>query len=271
MGSSLNNDWSETSLIQENDGCFRMNGTVEVTTSDSTSDSRLEKELRKQCRALQLALLEQKEDFHRHISSVAHDVRGCLTSALGYAELLKIGHNPEYVDTIIEIVNRVTRMLNHSVRLVESGQVLENLVEVDLNQIVLTVAASVIPPTAQIHVDPLPIVLADSERLGLVFQNLFLNAIEHGSATKIEVKLERIEGGFYIIIRNDGKPISEEVRSKVFVKRVTTKEGGGLGLSIVRRIISAHNWNISLNPSQVTSFRIFIPDSSVILMTQLEI
>jgi len=92
-----------------------------------------------------------------------------------------------------------------------------------------------------------------------VFENLFRNCIEHGSAGDrsatadeddfLTITVGSIIGpdddvcGFYV--EDDGTGIAPEEREQVFEAGYSTGEGGtGFGLRIVRDIVRAHGWDI---------------------------
>ena len=108
--------------------------------------------------------------------------------------------------------------------------------------------------------DKLPTVRADEKKVTQVFRNLLDNAVKHGQPTKVEVRLEEQGGNYCIKVINDGKEIPETIRPKMFVKGFTTsKSGQGYGLTIVKRIVDAHNWKIQLSTSGKTTFELIIP------------
>ena len=96
---------------------------------------------------------------------------------------------------------------------------------------------------------PLPALYADSKQLRQVLLNCVANSEEvmpAGGIIKIsarELEEERIE----IILTDTGPGMAEEDIKLVFKKFFTTKEKGvGLGLSVCRQIIRAHNGSIRL-------------------------
>ena len=136
----------------------------------------------------------------------------------------------------------------------------ENLVDIDLDQLVRVVAESTIPELVKYEQDKLPVVRADEKKVTQIFRNLLDNAVKHGEPTKIEVRLEEQAGSYNIKVINDGKEIPEAIRSKLFVKGLTTsKTGQGYGLTLVKRIVDAHNWKIQLSLSEQTTFELIIP------------
>ena len=63
-----------------------------------------------------------------------------------------------------------------------------------------------------------------------------------------------------ILVTNDGEPIPPEIQKLIFDYGFSTQDSVGLGLSIVRKIIEAHGWDIFVESSEGgTSFHISIP------------
>ncbi len=88
-----------------------------------------------------------------------------------------------------------------------------------------------------------PTIWADGDRLKQVFVNLISNAIQampDGGEIRVSTS---VEGGFLkITFADTGVGIPEESRKRIFDPFFTTRAGGsGLGLSIVHRIVDAHN------------------------------
>ncbi len=123
-----------------------------------------------------------------------------------------------------------------------------------------------------IHEDHLWI-QADPDYLKRIFQNLFGNArdaMPEGGIISIECFLAENEGGDKtVVIRfsDTGVGIPPAIAEKIFDPFYTTKKKGkgtGLGLALVRRIVSLHKGVVFVekSDSQGTTFRIEIPESS---------
>lgn len=116
-------------------------------------------------------------------------------------------------------------------------------------------------------VDKQVILKADRRHLAQALSNLILNAIDamDGKGTlEFGTDLVKKRDSRYCRLRlkDSGKGISEEDRTKVFTPYFTTKQAGtGLGLSIVERIIKDHGGTIWFNsaPGAGTCFFIDLP------------
>ena len=101
-----------------------------------------------------------------------------------------------------------------------------------------------------------------SEKALIVLSHLTDNAIRHNAKT---VRLEAIEeaGSVKMTVSNDGDPISEANREKIFDAFFTTRRdtgGTGMGLAIVQAIMTSHAGSIRLLPSdQGVAFELLFP------------
>lgn len=91
---------------------------------------------------------------------------------------------------------------------------------------------------------------ADETLLSQVLINLVKNAIEaldNSHDKHIKVGIYKIDSINYIEVSDNGSGISDEVKSQIFIPFYTTKkEGDGIGLSLSRQIILAHDGDISV-------------------------
>ena len=102
-------------------------------------------------------------------------------------------------------------------------------------------------------------------KLFQLWSNIIKNAIEAMDDKKERGKLiingKKTKKGIELSIENNGPLIPEKIQQKIFEKYFTTKSGqngSGLGLSIVKNVLSMHNATISLNSTSVsTTFTIF--------------
>jgi NtrC-family two-component system sensor histidine kinase KinB len=102
--------------------------------------------------------------------------------------------------------------------------------------------------------DSLLTIQADGGRLRNVLDNLLENAFLHtGERGRVAIGFTRTNGAVRIFVDDDGPGVPEEFRQRVFAKffRVpgTTKQGSGLGLSIVQDIVRAHGGEVGVESS----------------------
>ena len=107
----------------------------------------------------------------------------------------------------------------------------------------------------------LPLVQLDRPRFKQAWLNLFKNSVEAmPSGGTITVRLYRSDAQVYLEIEDTGTGVPDGI--DVFKPFVTTKpQGTGLGLGIVREIVSAHGGDVSYQstPQAGANFRISLP------------
>lgn len=98
------------------------------------------------------------------------------------------------------------------------------------------------------------LIYADQTQLSRVLINLVSNAIEAG-ASQITITAELTADSQTVIrVRNNGTPIPVSSQQQIFIPFYTTKpQGNGIGLSLSRQILQAHNGSIELASSDATS------------------
>lgn len=107
--------------------------------------------------------------------------------------------------------------------------------------------------------------LLDSKRLQQVFINLIANALHYTDAGQVILTCKTMDEGVEFIVHDTGMGISEEDQKHVFDRfyrvdqaRARNSGGSGLGLSIIKSIVNAHEGQISLQSvlGEFTEFRI---------------
>ncbi|MFW9991822.1 MAG: PAS domain-containing sensor histidine kinase [Candidatus Odinarchaeota archaeon] len=205
-------------------------------------------------------LEKQRAELSDFAHFIAHDLRNSLTTIEGYAVLLERKNLP-YLDIILKQTRAMRKLLERSLELADAGLAIEKTDNVDLNSLITDVAKVTIPSGIKFSLDRLPIVPGDKEKLYQAFKNIIENAVRHGSPSKIEIKLNKSKKGTSIFIENDGKQIPPEIIDKVFIRGFSTmKDSKGLGLTIVKKQVEAHGWEINLQSTpKTTVFEIILP------------
>ena len=190
-------------------------------------------------------LRSKKEQLDEFASVISHDIRNPLGVAQGRIEMLKEECESDHIPPIDRSLNRIEELVSDTLTLAREGQVVSDPEPIQLVNIVGACWRSVSIAEATIEVEDDITMMGDESRLRHVFENLFRNAIEHGGAD-ITVRVGQFDNtGLYV--ENSGPPIPEEIRETVFEPGHTSAQGGtGFGLTIVKRIVEAHGWEVAI-------------------------
>jgi signal transduction histidine kinase len=109
--------------------------------------------------------------------------------------------------------------------------------------------------------------MGDSERVKQMVSNLLMNAVQHGTGNEVIVTTNGDQDFVLLKVHNEGPPIAQEMIGTIFDPLVRAKNpdrnviGLGLGLFIVKEIVSAHSGTISVNSTQDagTTFSVRLP------------
>lgn len=90
----------------------------------------------------------------------------------------------------------------------------------------------------------------DESQISRIFINLVKNAIQAGAHHIVIEAEEGRDDSIKVSVCNDGIPITPESQQQIFIPFFSTKsEGSGIGLSLSRQIMRAHNGTIDLTKS----------------------
>ena len=100
--------------------------------------------------------------------------------------------------------------------------------------------------TYQLQTDDI-LIYADEAQISRILINLIKNAVQAG-AKNITIRAEIDSNDRTLVhVANDGAPISPESQEQIFIPFFTTKQdGSGIGLSLSRQIMRAHNGTLDL-------------------------
>ena len=268
----------ELSEISEKMSEMNFDVKYKVTTNDEIatlgqSMNRLAENLEKNIRELKMANNELALDNERKtavdemrkefLSNVTHELKTPIALIQGYAEGLvdDVNDDPEgrkyYADVIVDEAKKMNVMVKKllSLNQLEFGKAQIDLERFDIVAVIKSVlrASEIMISQKGIKVifeEKNPIyVWADEYMMEEVITNYVSNAINHIDGKKIiEIKLIKYSEVLRVAVYNTGELIPEESLDKVWVKfykvdKARTREygGSGIGLSIVKAIMDAHN------------------------------
>lgn len=218
-----------------------------------------------------------RNDF---IANVSHEFKTPLSVIEGYAALLQSKElspttRDRYLDQIIESTHQLSSMTSHLLELSK----LENLEESELEQTrfevdeqirtaILWLAPKWQPKNLVLNIKLDAIKITGNQPLLMdVWINLIGNAVKFSNPeSSLEIILKEFNTSIEFTITNHGEPISKNDQLYIFDQFFQSdtshaKNGNGLGLSLVRKIIQLHNGTIRLlnSDQNETTFKVKIP------------
>jgi signal transduction histidine kinase/DNA-binding response OmpR family regulator len=203
----------------------------------------------------------------RFFSGVSHEIRAALSSVLSFSEILLNYRDVdeetrrEFLGVINGESGRLTQLVNEILDLtrVESGKIEWHMDRINMEEIVRA-AVRITEPLAkekgiQIEIMPsgedLSAVKGDRGKLLQVVLNLLTNAIKFTARGKISIGIEDMPQEIKVSVMDTGEGIYPEEKEKIFEEfyrigddLAGRPKGSGLGLSISRSIVEAHNGKI---------------------------
>ncbi|MDO4488968.1 MAG: HAMP domain-containing sensor histidine kinase [Eubacteriales bacterium] len=226
-------------------------------------------------------LEKYQRDF---ISNVSHDFRSPLTSIKGYLEAILDGTIPpelqnKYLQRVINETSRLTKLTEEMLTLgkLDSKGMLKRS-KFDINRTIRDVCESTENECQKKNIGfellfeaPEEFVYADHEKIQRVLYNLVDNAIKFSNNdSKITISTSVRQKKVCISVKDRGIGIPKDSIKKVFdrfyksdISRGKDKRGHGIGLSIVKEIISNHNETIDVVSTEKvgTEFTFTLPQA----------
>ena len=243
--------------LEKYDNKFPKNGVLEIEELSQTLEE-VQRELKKSD--------EIKRDL---MANVSHDLKTPLTMIKAYAEMIKdISYKDpqkmqEHLDIIMEEVDRLTNLVNDILELskVQNNEYLYNYENYDLVKEVKKIIKryEVIEYLENynfiLEMPKKVIVNADKDKINQVIYNLLNNAINYTGKDKVvKIKITKEEKDYLVEVVDTGKGIKKEELPYIWDKYYKNEKNHqrnivstGLGLSIVKEILSKHNFEYGVN------------------------
>ena len=189
------------------------------------------------------------------VHTITHELRTPLTAITGYAGLMWKDYNTDkigmYIQNIQQSSDRMREMLNTLLSFfrLDNGKEQPNFSTCRISSIAHTLESEFMPIainkglalTVTNHTDA--VVLTDKERILQIGNNLLSNAIKFTENGAVSLTMGYDNGMLKLIVKDTGTGMTEEEQQCVFgaferLSNAAAKDGFGLGLSIVQRIVS---------------------------------
>jgi len=235
-------------------------GSDRTTTSNACHGEENEANRRIEPWEAELEDSQKAERFQADAARVRHDLQSQLTVARGRLDIARQDVNNDDLAKVATALDRMETLIEDLQEGPAAGTENTDFERVPLPELVDQCWQNVAASEATLRNTGTLTLQADASSLKRVLENLFRNAIEHNDAdVRVEVGDLDETDGFYVA--DDGSGIPEHVRGSVFEPGVSTgRDGSGLGLSIVARVVEAHDWQIRVSESEAGGARFEISD-----------
>ena len=225
----------------------------------------------------ELLRAERLSTLGKFSSLILHDIRNPISIMRGYAEM--VASRPADTERVVRAARRIVSESDRLNRLAgelldySRGEIRLNLQIVDLAELigeaVEQTSGRFLSRAIEVRTDvgyrgP---VLLDKERMLRVLLNLADNArkaMPHGGEFSVETQEQ--ETTYCFTVRDTGVGMGREVLSRIFEPffSFSEKGGTGLGMSIVKSIVEAHDGHLTVSSERMkgTEFRIVLPKYS---------
>ena len=215
--------------------------------------------------------LEIRESYRRQfVGNVAHELKTPIFNIQGYIDTLLDGAiedsniNRKFLERANKSVSRMIYIVEDldAITKLEGGKIDIEEEPVDIIELILDVVDQLEMKAKKRNVnivieDPRLsryMVEADVEKIKQVLINLMVNAIKYGNEDgEVLVRTFDMDENILIEVADNGNGIPQKHLSKIFERfyrvdksRDREQGGSGLGLSIVKHIIEAHNQSINV-------------------------
>ncbi len=208
-----------------------------------------------------VVLARTNDELEQFVYTVSHDLKSPIVTSAGFLQIMEEEIEDGCLEAAALHVPRLTKANRRMRSLVEDllnlsrvGRVETERTLVDMNEIVSSVvdglSAQLDAEDVRVEVGHLPRLVGSRTRLTQVVDNLITNALKYGrSEDGVRIEIGAVEEGAStrLFVRDWGPGIPEQHHERVFEvfqRLATDKEGTGIGLSIVHKIVTAHQGRI---------------------------
>jgi len=229
----------------------------------------------------ELRLNKLKSEF---ISNVSHELKSPLTSIRMMTEMLH--HNrvlteerkSAYYSAMLEESEHLSHLIDNILDFsrMDDDRKKYDFIDLDLDELLLKFLESTrerLPePGFDLRYsrpDRVPVIQADKNAILQVFYNLVDNAIKFsGTSRQIDINLFSKDDEVQMCVKDYGIGISSKDQEKIFDRFYRCDEsqslgikGSGIGLTIVKKIVEAHNGHLTLEsrPGEGSTFCVHLP------------
>ena len=233
----------------------------------------------------QTQLIKQKQSeqaYKRLMTSISHDVKTPLASLVGYLEAIECKivageEKDEYIHVAFEKAHYLKHFVENLFEWVklDSGEQIFHFEVLDLNELSRNIIVDWISVLENSNFDyafDIPeteyLMRIDANAYSRILNNLLQNALIHSKGSKISFHIFENDLQVKITMTDNGKGISPDHLPHIFERMYQCDQsrsagGNGLGLSIVKELVTAHKGKITVDstPNKGSTFTLLFPKS----------
>lgn len=229
-----------------------------------------------------MGVLEQRnQELDQFAYVTSHDLKAPLRAIANLATWIEedIGlslptENAEQFALLKSRVHRMEGLINGLLEYSRVGRVHQSRVQVNVGKLLVEVIDSLSPlGEFTVEIQPgMPVIMTEELPLMQVFSNLISNAIKHHDRQdgRVVVSANEQDDFYEFAVADDGPGIEPRYHQRVFTIFQTLKardslESTGIGLSIVKKVITAEGGEITIESTEGsgTTFRFTWPKQSM--------
>lgn len=237
----------------------------------------------KQVKAYSRNLETAHEELDAMVYAITHDLKKSLRGIEAFASFLEEDYAPSFDEDGVELlrsitsnVERINALADDLIRLVEQERERGEAMRFDMAALLSEARERALArhPGEVIVEPPMPEVMADRDRLLLVFDNLIDNGLKFNDNPTPRVTIRCGDDGldWRFEVEDNGIGIEPQYHERVFelFARLNHHEafrGSGTGLNLARRIVQDHRGTLSLRsqPGRGTTFVLTLPKDPALL------
>ena len=210
----------------------------------------------------------EKSAYEKVIRTISHEVNNTMGGVRSVLEIVGENTDDEEIRKVVESCDRRCENMGNFIR--EYAEVVKLpdpvMKQMDLAreiEMMLPFLQGLMPESVELrfhHPEEPCIIHVDSGLLQQVVLNIVKNAIESIAGRGfVKIEVSRTGRDVELIISNNGSPIDEQTSGQLFTPFFTTKrEGKGIGLTLVRDVLTRHaaEYSLSTGNDGITRFKI---------------
>ncbi len=229
-------------------------------------------------------LKELNKIKNKFLGMAAHDLRNPLSAIANISQMIRSGmldndmeKRNQFLDTIDQTAQHMMSLINDflSISTIESGHFELRKGRNDLKKIIIQCISmnqnmiSKKNMDIKLETDNIPPFEFDKGKILQVVDNLLNNAVKFSpKGSLIHIDLKEKSGMACVSVKDQGPGISDNDQKKLFsefqcieAKPTAGEKGTGLGLTITKKILDAHNGKIEIKsePDKGSTFRFYLP------------